>query len=270
MRVPPAPHTFVEEGRIMTTPIVPPRLVTAAQANPPNRGLYAAAALVDIPDPSRIAGGIELESVNCGVTGVFDPDCGAVNDDKVGDPAGWESFAATTVWSADSCGTIGRADDEARQRAMHVLMMQESAQVEKWISDELLSRSTAAGTVDAALTDVGDRFVAALGTVEDAMPAVPGVVHVSIRYAALAASQGLIVRQSGVPTTPAGNRWAFGAGYGALGERLVGTGPVSVYRGTILDAVRTDVKHNDRLAVAEREVAVGWECGAVSATFGVA
>lgn len=247
----------------------PPRTVKAAEANPAPGGLYSAAAMAKLEDPTRLAGGVEVEAVNCGTTGRWDLDCEATGqDDKEGIQDPWPIFGSIGVWGAYDCGLVGGKWEDAWEGAQQALRLGEPVEVEEWVAPLLLA---AAGTAEAVVgTDPVLALVFALGAVESEIGAATGVVHAARSAGALAAAAGLVVQgPGGVLLTPLGNRWAFGLGYGDLEGTLVGTGPVTVFQAPVLAMLGDGVRRNSRTAVAEREVAVGWECGAVAAEYGV-
>lgn len=250
----------------MTTPVpriqLPAVQYTATPANPHSGGLYSAATMVSPPDAERMQYGAEVEAVNEGSWGTWDSGCGDQDDpdaEKAAERANPRRFAPSIIlWAADDCSILANSKDEAVARVNQIFRLKEEVAAETSIVTRLLSE---AGTL--ATAPVGaDAFAIAVGAVEEAigLTGTNGVIHVRRGFAALAASKGLVVQSgNGALRTPLGNRWAFGAGYGALGDTLVGTGPVTVRRGEL--SVRDVVNHrrNERSAVAERLINVSWE-----------
>lgn len=234
-------------------------------ANPSAGGLYTAATLVDAGDPSRLAHGITVESWNCGPSWVWPIACETEAPDP--SPKGAEDRAENMEFDGD---VIGADDDcsalvdeqEAMQRAQQLLRLKESVRVEEQLVDRLL---TAAGT---PTTVTG--LVAAVGALEETIApyGFPGVLHAAPHLAAALQNAQLIIRSGAYLLSPAGHRWAFGAGYTELDETLVATGPVAVHRGPVVMNHGPDYPHNERLSVAEREVLVSWECWTEAVTIG--
>ena len=230
-------------------------------ANPAAGGLYTAATILD--GETRLQFGVTVDSINCGTAWIWPIACDAETPDP--SPKGTDR---PTIPDAVDGDVIGSDDDcaaavpeaEAMQRAEQTLRLQEPVKVETQIVDRLLS---AAGTPDTATG-----LAAAVGALEETVaPAgVPGVFHAAVHLLAPLMNAQLVIRQGGQLLTPNGHRWAFGAGYAALEETIVATGPVTVHRGPIVATHGPDYPHNDRLSVAEREVVVTWECWADAIT----
>lgn len=252
----------------MTAPAdlkIPPHIFEAPFANPIAGGLYGAAAVEVLNDPPRLAFGLEIWPSNCGQVQRFDPTCGADNDDKTekGDRAAVQ-FGSIGVVASDECA-LGRSDDEAQRRASQTLRLREQPEVEDWFAERLLED---AGTPATAVGTGGDALIAAVGSLELALGArgIPGVIHASAKLAAAAVHANVAKAGSnGKYTTPLGHQWAFGGGYGDLGNTLVATGPVYVVQSSVVTGLGREVRRNTRLAIAEREIAVGYECAAVAA-----
>lgn len=252
----------------MTEPItLPPRQMKAALANPLPGGLYTAGTLVELTKPARIDGGVQVEQSNCGFNVRrwelgCDPDGNPVDkgDGDRDEPEG-TTFPAFGVVATDKCGLLGRNEEEAQARARQAMRLQESIQAEEHTADLLVARAgTPADAVDPARDKAIKGAVAALEAAMAAM-GIQGVIHAHVQLAA--ELKGLITPGTGGKLfTPAGHQFAFGAGYGALGNTLlVGTGPVTIYRTPVDVLPSMEVRRNERLVVAEREVAVTWECG---------
>lgn len=230
---------------------IPPVTYTAVTASPLGGGLYDAASVIDAAD-GRHFGGMMLEPVNEGISGMWEPG-GEDNPDKVGERAEWPDFPSTIVWAADGVKTVGASLTGAQERAEQVLRLQEPVKVEQFLVPQLIEATDRGpATVEEQLSiieeELGKRGYA-------------GVVHAS--RAMLPYLVKYIVRQGQALFTPGGHRWAFGGGYGQLGADLVGTGPVTVVRSPVVQVEATDMRLNDFHAVAERIVAVGWEGDAV-------
>src|SRR5699024_6356440 len=225
----------------------PPVVYSAVPANPLGGGVYDAASVVEAMD-MRHLGGVVLEPVNEGTSGVWE--LGSEdNPEKVGERGDWPVFPATTVWAADGVKTVGATADGARERAEQLLRLKEPVHVEEFVAGQLLeadANAVASVKEQMAYLELG------LGK-----RGYPGVVHASREM--LPVLKDYIVRQGQALFTPGGHRWAFGGGYGSLGNNLEGTGGVSVVRSRLVEVGATDTRLNDYHAVAERVVAVAWE-----------
>ena len=225
----------------------PPVVYSAVPANPLGGGLYDAASVVEAMD-MRHLGGMVLEPVNEGTSGVWK--LGSEdNPEKVGERGDWPVFPATTVWAADGVKTVGATADGARERAEQLLRLKEPVHVEEFVAGQLLEADAN------AVASVKEQM--AYLELELGKRGYPGVVHASREM--LPALKDYIVRQGQALFTPGGHRWAFGGGYGSLGNNLVGTGGVTVVRSRLVEVGATDTRLNDYHAVAERVVAVAWE-----------
>lgn len=231
---------------------IPPVTYTAVQANPLGGGLYDAASVVDAADGRHLSG-IMLEPVNEGASGLWEY-AGEDNPDKVGERLDWPSFPGTVVWAADSVKTVGASIEGARERAEHILRLREPIEVERFVAGQLLEAEAS------AVASVREQL--AYLELELGKRGYPGVIHASREL--LPALKDFIVRQGQAMFTPGGHRWAFGGGYEALGNTLVGTGAVTVVRSPIAQAEAVDTRLNDFHAIAERVVAVGWEGDALA------
>jgi len=231
---------------------IPPVTYTAVQANPLGGGLYDAASVVDAADGRHLSG-IMLEPVNDGISGLWEY-AGEENPDKVGERLDWPGFPGTVVWAADSVKTVGASIDGARERAEHILRLREPVEVERFVAGQLLQAEAN------AVASVREQM--AYLELELGKRGYPGVIHASREL--LPVLKDYVVRQGQAMFTPGGHRWAFGAGYEALGTTLVGTGAVTVVRSPITQAEAVDTRLNDFHAIAERVVAIGWEGDALA------
>lgn len=234
--------------------------LTAVPANPIATGtLYSAATLTDLADPARIDGGARIEQINCGdAQGTWPLDCPTPSDvgDKTGDRAGSLSFPAFAVWAVDECSLVGTSEADARARAAQRLRLVEQVEVGREFAATLLDKAGAPAT--AASIRV------ALGALEEQLGDLGvrgGVIHASRRLFPLL--NPFVERgANGRLETKLGTAWAFGPGYGSLGDTLVATGPVTIYRTPIAPSIGLGARQNDRTALAEREVLPTFECAA--------
>ncbi|MCD2119436.1 MULTISPECIES: hypothetical protein [Rhodococcus] len=230
-------------------------------ANPAPVGLYQVAIVLDRDDPTRLADGVLVRSINCGPSGVWPIEycAGPPAEPKGGDRAPDHLFTGLVVWAADDCGLLADLNDQ-QARARQLLRLHERRHVEEHAATVL--------TAEAGPPNTATGLVAALGAVEEQLAqfGYPGVVHAAPHLAAAAHAVNLVVRDGARLLTPSGNQWAFGAGYVDLGDTLFGTGPVVVHRGPVVESTGPFHRRNERLVVVEREVLVSWECVTLAVT----
>lgn len=251
----------------MTAPVVPniPAIdVDATPANPHSSGLYTAATVIDTED--RLGFGVRVYPVNEGAHGQWPTGCDPdVPDDlrKTGDRPGPSTFAGTVVWTTDECSLVGTTVEESTQRARQLMRLYEQLEVEAFVADELLDRAGTPATLPAG----ADGLKRALGAVELALAktGMVGTIHASRALAPLL-NDFIVPGQGGKLTTKLGNVWAFGGGYETLGDTIVGTGPVTVRRGSIDVHESIDPRQNQLQSLAEREIVVSWESVTVAQT----
>lgn len=240
----------------MALPTVP---VVLPPANPYTGGLYDAATTID-DLAARHLGGLTVDSPNHGPHGSWPTECPTPDEtpDKGGARPAPRDVDATIVWAADDCKTVGITDEEAKARAAQTLRLTEQVDVEK---------HAAAALAEVEATQVAD-IVAAVAHLEQALAAdgFTGVIHARRGLVAVAEKASMIIRQGSRLMTPGGHLWAFGAGYTALGDTLVGTGPVQIRRSPITESMSLGARTNERLALAERVVAVAWDTPIAAAT----
>jgi hypothetical protein len=243
---------------------LPPMEFTAPAVSPADYGLYDAATVTDLPDPTpgntplRIHGGVHIRPVNCSESfGTWPTDpCAAppVDTFKEGDrPSTDVVFAPIQPWAYDECDPV-ETDEASQALARHTLDLQERLLVESDFASTILADAGVAGTASS--------LVEAIGKLEEIIgeAGFTGVIHASRRWAAAAADASLLVG-SGTYRTPLDNAWAFGGGYGSvLGDTLVITGPVYLWRYAPIVETALDPAINRRASVAERLIVVGYEC----------
>lgn len=244
----------------------PPLVVDAAPINySAAGGLYSATTPINLNEPARISAGVQVRETNTSYTvASWDSRCGAENPDKAG--AGvttTEPFPARVVVTGAECSLVG-SDDGELARAEYAMRLAEEQQAE-----EALAEILAGAVSDPLEAPTGDDpIVTVVGNLEELIRAqrLPVVLHATVRFAALAASKGLVVKgnQAGRLQTPLGSTWVFGSGYGDLGTTLYATGPVTVRRGPVSSFDVDAVRQNERFAIAEREVVTSYEGVAVA------
>lgn len=255
----------------MTQPVepgftTPPLVVDAAPINySAAGGLYSATTPINLNEPARIAAGVRVRETNTSYSvSSWDATCDAENPPKSGlGLKTSEPFPARVIVTGAECSLVG-SDDGELARAEFAMRLAEEQQAEEALAsilvDAVASPLPAGGGADPIVTVVGN--------LEELIRAqrLPVVLHASVRFGALAASKGLVVKgnQAGRLQTPLGSTWVFGSGYGDLADTLYATGPVTVRRGAVFSADVDAVRQNERFAIAEREVVTSYEGVAVA------
>lgn len=241
----------------------PPIDFDAPAVNPAGFGLYSAAQMVDTGNKSRIYAGVQFRpSVNCAAnagTWPSEPCPDITGLKKEGErPTPGDPFDPVTVWAYDEC----RADEpeaDVLARANQTLRLQEPLLVESAFATRLLA--------DAGAPTAATSFTDAIGKLEEFMgeQGYNGVIHLSRRFAAVASQYTWGSQSGSVLRSPLGHQYAFGGGYGdVLGNTLVVTGPVTVWRDDVSSRAALDARTNLRAAVAERTILVGYECSVLA------
>jgi hypothetical protein len=232
-------------------------------------GLYAAATVLDTTGPTReLLSGIDLHPYNCD-TGIGTYSTELCDDDPQIKTAGERGaplhFEPMVVWAASECRT-DQTEAEVQARATHTRTLHEPSLVESAFAARLLT--------DAGAPTVVPDLATAIGTLEAFLgeQGYAGYLHASRRWAVGA---GNLKAASGSPLlrTNMGNTWVFGGGYdSALGDTLVATGPLFVWRAPVTEQVVTTGSHsvpaynNTVYALSERVVTVGYECALMAVT----
>ncbi|UGQ43399.1 hypothetical protein [Rhodococcus aetherivorans] len=239
----------------------------APPVNPPTDGLYLAATMLDRTGPDRLLSGVDIWSMNCATGwGTWDVEPCAdpgVDDLKDGERASvLTTFAPLTVWGYDQCDPT-EDPAEITARALQNVRLHEQNLVETHFATRILA--------DAGAPTAAADLVAAIGELEVQIgdAAIPGVIHLSRRYAAALDAAGVIVGSGPIPRTRLGTALAFGSGYDVvLGTTLVATGPVTVFRSEIFQQDTLSPDENLRAAIAERTVVASYECLATAVEIG--
>ena len=249
----------------MTSPL-PPVIYEAQPATPQGYGLYAAANITDVGETARILGGVTLRPYNCdtGASTYGVELCPEDPPEKVigerGEPV---DFSAMVVYAMSECAP-DQTETEVMSRARHTRTLHEPLLVESAFATLLAA--------DAPAPTVVPDMATAIGVLEAEMGewGFNGYIHASRRWAA-EASQYRWTNQTGpVLKTPLDSTWVFGGGYAALGNVLIATGPLYVWRAAPIEEVVTTGSHsvgaynNTVTAISERVIAVGYECGIVA------
>ncbi|MGA4690142.1 hypothetical protein ACPCXD_07715 [Rhodococcus sp. AB351] len=251
----------------MSAPSYLPVQYDAPPVNPTTQGLYLAATLLDHPGANRLLSGVDIWSMNCATGyGTWDVEpCADPGEDdiKAGDRAAVsETFTPLVVWGYDQCSP-DEDPAEIKARALHNVRLHEQNLVETHFATRILSDAGAATPAVDLVSAIGELEV----QIGDA--AIPGVIHLSRRYAAALDAAGVIVGSGPIPRTRLGTALAFGSGYDVvLGSTLVATGPVTVFRSEIFEQDTLSPDQNLRAAIAERTIVAGYECLATAVEIG--
>jgi len=271
--------------------IVPGPLVAAPEPLRRRYGLLTAASgPLDLP-PHGQGGGVRYVPVSCGEAHPYPIGCygGQVEVPEGGKPVDSENVEVEAgpfmVVASIECGAVGYTGTEFEAKVRRRLANGEQGAVELalWTGEDpdgntldIASLSDTAETVtpddDATLEGIVSALEA-YAYQEQGYGSV-AYIHAPVSVAAYAAEAMQIVQDGPLMRTPYGSIWVFGGGYpgtGAAGAPpspggayLHVTGQVTVWRAPsehVYPADQTmDRAHNQRLLVAEREFAVGFDC----------
>lgn len=216
---------------------------------------------------------------------------------KTGERPGFlDPFAPLTVWAYDECDLTAQSHTDILERVQQNLRLLEQTAVERELAERLLIDAGGAGvgaggsslyeppfpeadgdklyapfttevsdklypTGDGTILDVPD-IIAAVSRIEAefAMTNTIGYIHAGAQWAAYAARFNLITRSGAALKSPLGHTWVFGGGYvKGLENVIVGTSPTYGWRDAVQVRESIDTPHNKRIAVAERNIVVGYE-----------
>jgi len=214
---------------------------------------------------------------------------------KEGERPGFlDPFAPITVWAYDECDLTEQTRVDIVERVQQNLRLLEQTAVERELAERLLIEGGSAGsssiglyeppypeadgdklyapfntevtdklypTGDDTIVDVPD-IIAAVSRIEAefAITNTVGFIHAGAQWAAYAARYNLITRSGAALKTPMGHTWVFGGGYvKGLENVIVGTSPTYGWRDQVQVREWVDAPHNKRIAVAERNVVIGFE-----------
>lgn len=273
--------------------IIPGPLIPGPEPLRRRYGLFTAASgPVDLPPHGR-GGGVRYVPVTCGVahpypieckpdgSGVQPPPEGKpVNSDNEEVPAGVFAVVASI-----ECGSVGytAAEFETKVRRRLANGEQGAAELALWTGLDPNGNVLGIPHLAETATDVpqsSDTFLdEVVGDLEDWAYRDQGYgnvayIHAPVMVAAHAADHNLVVDDGPLKRTPFGSIWVFGGGYprtgagGAAppagGTFLHITGQVQVWRAPqefVYPVDQTmDRTGNQRLLIAEREYAIGFDC----------
>jgi hypothetical protein len=251
---------------------LPPFVFRALPSPPAGFGLFDAINHVfDIPNPSpddqRVYGGVIVLPVNCSESfGTWPSDpCAAPPDGekKAGDrPVSDLVFEPLLPWAYDECDPQEPVS-ESQALAQQTLTLKQRLLAESDFAALLLDQ---AGTPQTAPT-----LVDGIGLLEESLGETGslGVIHASRRFAAEASTLRWTNQTGPVLKSPLGHNYAFGGGYGAvLGNTLVATGQLYMWRYPPTVITTLDPATNRLATIAEQVVVVGYECFVAAVTIG--
>jgi hypothetical protein len=254
----------------MTNPI-PPVDFEAPRVPASGYGLLAAATVFDTGNVTRELGGVRIWPTNCD-TGVgtysaamCDPDPAVKTPGERAEPV---IFDPMVVYAATECAP-DQTEEEQLIRAQHLRALHEPLLVESHFAAQLLAEAPSPTYVPDLATAIGvlEEFLGEQGY--------QGYIHAARRHAAPLSQYRWTNETGAVLRSPLGHGYVFGGGYGSvLGNTLIATGPLYLWRSAPFDHVETTGRHaqaelgNTVYALSERVVTVGYECAIMAVTIG--
>lgn len=274
----------------MTTPVTidgcrvtPGAIVEPLDCERPMFGLESVADIQPISDP-HMESGVEWLPYSCEAADIFCNSCSIPGDRKVFHrPDGVKLAPPFAVYGSFECAPVGFSMEQARERARRNLEFGEWRSIEKQFWTDLstdadvVDLTPASGAVSivlglAVLEDYAGQNIGCMPTLHGPRGLVPTMSNASLFPTSLGDK---------VMRTYVGSQFAAGGGYTDIGPGGVPaaagsawmyvTGPVRIWQGTVFDvpegsapASMIDRGKNDLLALAERVVLVGRECGAAA------
>lgn len=261
--------------------IVPGPLVAAPEPLRRRYGLFTAASgPMDLPAHGR-GGGVRYVPETCGIAHAYPIGCSAgevvvPEDGKPADP-GDDQVSADPfmVLASIECGSLGYTATEFEDKVRRRLENGEqgAAELALWTGLDFDGNDLGITSLNddpdtVAVVDDQD-LVAVVSSLEDYAYRVMGYgsvayIHAPAAASAWAALHGDLARPDGpLLRTPFGSIWVFGGGYPNDGGLHI-TGQVNLWRSPdafVYPADQTmDRSTNQRLLVAEREYAIGFDC----------
>lgn len=272
--------------------IVPAPLVQTPEPGRIRYGLLrAASGPLDLASPGGRGGGARYVPVTCGVAHSYPIDCydGLIQEPaggKPADPGNAEVEASSfMVLATIECGAAGYRAAEFEEQARRRLEAGEQGAAERALWTGLdpdgnsLDILNLQDTAEAIFPSENFDLDAVVGGLEDYAYRDQGYgytafIHAPVRVAAYAGASNLIVRDGPLMRTPYGSIWVFGGGYPGTGAGGASTfpngsyihitGQVNVWRSSDVHTFPADQTMNratnQRLLVAEREYAIGFDC----------
>lgn len=271
---------------------VPAPLVQAPEPGRRRYGLFqAASGPLDLPSLGGRGGGARYVSEACGLARPYPIGCtdGAVNvpeGGKAADEGNPEVEAAPFIVLATiECGVAGYRASEFETQVQRRLEAGEqgAAELALWTGEDAdgddLDILNLQDTAEAVFPSENFDLDAVIGGLEDYAYHQQGYgytafIHAPVRVAAYAGAANLIDRDGPLLRTPYGSIWVFGGGYPGTGAGGASTfpngsyihitGQVTVWRSPDVHVFPADQTlnriTNQRLLVAEREYAIGFDC----------
>lgn len=252
----------------MTNPL-PPVEFEAVPVPGSGYGLYAAATLIDTGEVARHLGGVNIRPYNCDTgAGTYPTDlCPPVQTVKTpGERADPLTFDPLVVWAASECAP-DQTEAEVMARAAHTRTLHEPLLVESAFATRLLT--------DAGAPTVVPDLATAIGTLEEFLgeQGYQGFIHAARRWATPASLYRWNNQTGPLRRSPLDHGYVFGGGYAdTLGNTLIATGPLYVWRSTPFEQVVTTGTsvvpqfNNSVYGLSERVVTVGYECAVMAVT----
>lgn len=276
--------------------IIPGQLIQGPEPIRRRYGLLTAASgPLDLPSPHGQGGGVRYVPVTCGEAHPYPIGCydGLVEVPAQGKPTDPENVQVEAppfmVVASIECGAVGYTGAEFEEKVRRRLTNGEqgAAELALWTgldpNGNGLDIPNLANTAEdvtvldgGATSEIISEVVSAL---EDYAYNEQGYgnvayIHAPVSVAAYAGEAGLIERDGNLKVTPYGSIWIFGGGYPGTGVAgappAVGgaflhiTGQVQVWRSPsefVYPADQTmNRTTNQRLLIAEREYAIGFDC----------
>lgn len=232
--------------------------------------LTAANGPLDLPEHAR-GGSIVYEPVSCGFARLDTVECSASDGPTMDDADDLVYADAFLAYATYVCGSVGKSpaqmEDKVRQRL---------ANGEQTIAEAGLADALSLAAVPLVPGDADD-FRQVIGELEQWLYGIDGAaygnrgyLHAPIRYAVLAARNGLLIADGPAYRTPIGTIWSFGGGYPDDGRIFV-TGNTTVYRSPDVDVPPArevfNRSTNQYRMLAQREYAVAYDCVAAVADY---
>jgi hypothetical protein len=278
--------------------VVPGRLIPGPEPFKKRYGiLTAASGPMDLSTPHERGGGVRYTPVTCGVAHPYPIACydGLVEPPPEGKPRDLDDAEVDVpsfmVIASIECGSIGHTTAEDEARVSRRMANGEQGAVERalWTGLDDNGNSLDIPSLDSESVAVTapepDILASVISALEDYAYRIQGYgnvayIHAPVSVAAHAAD-GLVISDGPLLRTPYGSIWIFGGGYPGTGPGgdpapdggayLHVTGQVNVWRSSGMfiypPAQTMNRVTNQKLLIAEREYAAGFDCFAGRAAF---